>query len=449
MLNVSSLHRSVRLALLTSLLASVSLLASCAAPTPAAPTAAPAATAAAETSATIAPAATAAAEASPTTAPTATPAATEAATPAPSGEALTVFAAASLQDAFGQIGKDFETANPGAHVAFNFAGSQQLAQQLGQGAPADVFASANNTQMNVAVTAGRIISGTPRTFVRNRLVVVVPSGNPAKLQTLQDLGKPGVKLVLAAKEVPVGQYALDFLGKASAQPEFGETYSQTVLANVVSYEDNVKAVLTKVALGEADAGIVYSTDVTPDVKDKVTKITIPDALNTVASYPIAAVQDSKQADLANKFVAYVLSDDGQKVLALNGFIPTNGAGPDGTRPKGPLAVSGLVSKPASLAVDDLKKLDQLTVTVTDRDGKEQTYTGVSIAKLLEDAGISADAKAVDFVGADGYVATVPITDVQADKDAIIAILDEGSLRNILPAQMPRAWVRGLTTLEVK
>lgn len=240
---------------------------------------------------------------------------------------LTVFAAASLKDAFTEIGKNFEATHDGVKVAFNFAGSQQLAQQLSQGAPADVFASANGAQLNAAVTAGRIVSGTSRTFVRNRLVVVFPATNPGQVQALKDLAKPGLKLVLAAKTVPVGQYALDFLGKASAQTDFGETYSKTVLANVVSYEDNVKAVLTKVALGEADAGIVYTTDVTPDVKEKVTQLAIPDALNTIASYPIAAIENSKNADLAKKFISYVLSDDGQKVLARNGFIPTNGAGP--------------------------------------------------------------------------------------------------------------------------
>jgi molybdate transport system substrate-binding protein len=278
-------------AALAALLAGASLLAACAAPPRAAPTAAPAQI-----------------------------------SPAPSSAALTVFAAASLQAAFGELGRNFEAANPGVKVAFNFAGSQQLAQQLAQGAPADVFASANNAQLNAAVTAGRIVSGTSRIFARNRLVVVLPAANPAKLQALPDLAKPGVKLVLAAKAVPVGQYSLDFLRKASAAPEFGAAYSATVLANVKSYEDNVKAVLTKVALGEADAGIVYSTDVTPDVKDKVSKLVIPDALNTVAAYPIAATQDSKRADLAKKFVAYVLSDEGQNVLARAGFIPANGAG---------------------------------------------------------------------------------------------------------------------------
>jgi molybdate transport system substrate-binding protein len=242
---------------------------------------------------------------------------------APGGVTLNVFAAASLQDAFGEIGRNFQAANPDAQVAFNFAGSQQLAQQISQGAPADVFASANQAQLNVAIQAKRVASGAGATFARNRLVVVLPKDNPAKLQTLQDLGKPGLKIVLAAKEVPAGQYALDFLDKAVKDAAYGAGYKDTVLKNVMSYEDSVRAVLSKVALGEADAGIVYTTDVSPATADKVARIDIPDALNTIAVYPIAVLLDSPHPDLAKKFVDYVLSDAGQKVLAAYGFIPAN------------------------------------------------------------------------------------------------------------------------------
>jgi molybdate transport system substrate-binding protein len=246
------------------------------------------------------------------------------ATTSSAGATLNVFAAASLQDVFTEMGKNFEAANPGAKVAFNFAGSQQLAQQIGQGAPADVFASANKAQMAVAIKSGRVVSGTEHVFVRNRLVVIVPKDNPGKVEKLQDLANPGLKLVLAAKEVPVGQYTLDFLTKTLTDTNFGAAYQGAVLKNVVSYEDNVRSVLSKVVLGEADAGVVYTTDVTQDAAPKVTSIDIPDTLNTVASYPIAALQDSKQADLAGKFVTYVLSDEGQKILASYGFIPAGG-----------------------------------------------------------------------------------------------------------------------------
>lgn len=234
---------------------------------------------------------------------------------------LNVFAAASLTEAFGEIGTQFEAQHPGVSVVFNFAGSQQLAQQLVDGAPADVFASANQSQMDVAIHSGRIITGTAQTFVNNRLVVIYPKDNPAKLAQLQDLGKPGLKLVLAAKEVPVGQYALNFLDKAITDQTFGSSFKDEVLKNVVSYENDVKSVLTKVVLGEADAGIVYTSDISGDSASKVGQIEIPDTLNVIARYPIAVIQNSSNPDLAKAFAEYVLSPEGQGILAKYGFIP--------------------------------------------------------------------------------------------------------------------------------
>lgn len=237
---------------------------------------------------------------------------------------LNVFAAASLTEAFNEIGQNFSAEHPGVTLTFNFAGSQQLAQQLEQGAPADVFASANKTQMGVAIEAGRVISGAERTFVRNRLVVIYPIDNPAGITQLQDLAKPGIKLILAAKEVPVGQYSLDFLGKAITDTTFSPTYMDDVLKNVVSYEENVRSVLTKVALGEGDAGIVYTSDVTGEGADRVGRLDIPDNLNTLATYPIAVVSDSAAPTQAQAFVDYVLSPAGQAVLEEYGFIPAAG-----------------------------------------------------------------------------------------------------------------------------
>jgi molybdate transport system substrate-binding protein len=232
---------------------------------------------------------------------------------------MVIFAAASLKDGFERIAAEFEAANPGVTVLYNFAGSQQLAQQLAAGAPADVFASANLRQMQVAVDGERVADAAPRIFARNRLAVIHPQENPANLETLHDLARPGVKLVLAATTVPVGQYSLEFLAKATASAGFTPTYSQTVLANVVSYEENVRGVLTKVALGEADAGIVYTSDAAG--AGQVEVIEIPDALNVIAEYPIAVIQDSKQAELAQKFVALVLSEAGQAILSRVGFLP--------------------------------------------------------------------------------------------------------------------------------
>jgi molybdate transport system substrate-binding protein len=245
-----------------------------------------------------------------------------AAPPAGAGQdrTLIVFAAASLTEAFQQLGTQFEAAHPGATVTFNFAGSQQLAQQLGQGATADVFASANDRQMQVAVDAGRVMNGTERTFTGNRLVVIVPAPaeNLVAFTSLQDLARPRTKVVLAAREVPVGAYSLEFLAKASGSPGFPPQFDQAVLANVVSYEENVKAVLSKVVLGEADAGIVYTSDAPPGV-DGVERIAIPADLNITASYPIAPLMDAPQPVLAQAFVDYVMSPEGQAVLAAHGF----------------------------------------------------------------------------------------------------------------------------------
>jgi molybdate transport system substrate-binding protein len=234
---------------------------------------------------------------------------------------LNVFAAASLTESFNEIGKLFEANHPGVTVVFNFAGSQQLAQQINEGAPADVFASANKKQMDAVIEAGGIISGTQQTFAKNRLVVIFPQDNPAGLKELKDLANSGLKLVFAAREVPVGGYSLDFLDKASADPAFGTAFKEDVLASVVSYEDNVKAVLAKVALGEADGGIVYTSDVTGEDADKVGRLDIPDALNVIASYPIAPVKDSKNPKMAQAFIDLVLSQEGQDLLAKYNFIP--------------------------------------------------------------------------------------------------------------------------------
>jgi molybdate transport system substrate-binding protein len=175
--------------------------------------------------------------------------------------------------------------------------------------------------MKVAIGTGRILSGTQQTFVRNRLVVVTPADNPAGLASVQDLAMPGTKIIFAAKEVPVGAYSLDFLDKAEADGRLGAGFKDAVIANVVSYEENVRVVLTKVTLGEADAGIVYTSDAAASGDEKVGQIEIPDPFNTIASYPIAPLSDSPNLELAQQFVAYVLTPGGQKILDKYGFIP--------------------------------------------------------------------------------------------------------------------------------
>ena len=233
---------------------------------------------------------------------------------------LTVFAAASLTEAFTEIGQQFEADHPGVTVVYNFAGSQALSAQLGEGAPADVFASANMKEMTNAIAAGRVADGQQETFAHNKLVVIYPGDNPAGLAKLQDLTKPGLKLVLAAEEVPVGKYSLEFLDKAGQDAAFGATYKEDVLKSVVSYEENVKAVLTKVLLGEGDAGIVYLTDIRLESADKVGRLEIPDALNAVATYLIAVVSDAGQRELARAFIDLVLSAQGQATLVKYGFL---------------------------------------------------------------------------------------------------------------------------------
>lgn len=242
---------------------------------------------------------------------------------------LTVFAAASLAEAFEAVAAAFEAERPGTDVVLNLAGSQQLARQLALGAPADVFAAADERQMQAAVETGRVAPGAPRPFARNRLVVVLPEDNPAGLARLQELARPGLRLVLAAPEVPAGRYAQAFLAQASRAPGFDAAFATDVRARVVSYEPNVRAVLAKVALGEADAGIVYASDLAGAAGARTARIEIPDVLNTVAVYPIAPVRDSAHPERARAFVDFVRSPAGQAILAQYGFLPAEAraAGP--------------------------------------------------------------------------------------------------------------------------
>lgn len=232
---------------------------------------------------------------------------------------LTIFTAASLTDAFKEMAAEIEKANPSPKLTFNFAGSPTLRTQLAQGARADVFASADEPNMAGAEKDGTIL-GQPQIFARNVLVVVVPAKNPAGIQTLQDLAKPNIKLVLTNKEVPVGNYARQALEKMSQNPAFGSDLSKRVLANLVSEETNVRQVAAKVQLGEADAGIVYSTDVTPALRDAVRVIQIPPEFNVIAKYPIAVVKGAQNEAGARAFIAYVLSPAGQTILVRHGFL---------------------------------------------------------------------------------------------------------------------------------
>jgi molybdate transport system substrate-binding protein len=223
---------------------------------------------------------------------------------AASGE-LTVFAAASLTDAFAQIGRDFEAEHPAVAVTFSFAGSQQLATQIVNGAPADVFASASPAQMEVVADA-RAIAGEPVIFATNRLEIAVEPGNPRGVADLEDLARTDLKVVLAAEEVPAGQYAREALDAAG------------VAVTPVSLETDVRAVLSKVALGEVDVGIVYASDIVA-ASDGVASIEIPHERNIVASYPIARVTAAPNPHTADAFVAYLAAERARTALRDHGF----------------------------------------------------------------------------------------------------------------------------------
>lgn len=233
---------------------------------------------------------------------------------------ITVFAAASLTDAFKQTAAAFQYENPDATVTFNFAGSNTLRLQLDQGASADVFASADQTQMDLARQNGDL-SGDPQVFAHNLLTIITPADNPQNIQSVCDLAKPGVKFVTAQPSVPVGQYTAEMLQQASAGP-CGPAFQAQVRSNIVSLESDVKQVVSKVQLGEADAGVSYTTDVTPSVRSEVNTVTIPEELNVLATYPIATTHGNN-LEGGQEFMRYVMSPIGQAVLAHWGFLPAD------------------------------------------------------------------------------------------------------------------------------
>ena len=244
---------------------------------------------------------------------------------------LNVYAAASLTEAFTELGRKLESDHAGLTVQFNFAGSQQLATQIEQGAPADVFASADQRWIDFVVEKG-LVEGEPGVFARNRLVVIVPRANPARIGKLQDLTRRGTKLVVAAEAVPVGKYSRDVIEKLSKAPGFPREYDKQVLGNVVSQEENVKGVVAKVQLGEADAGFVYRSDVTPAVSRLVRVFEIPDEYNAIARYPIALVKSAENSEAAHWFVDLVMSPEGQRVLERHGLMPAEAAAPAASHP---------------------------------------------------------------------------------------------------------------------
>jgi molybdate transport system substrate-binding protein len=221
------------------------------------------------------------------------------------GGKLIVFAAASLKKSFTDIGEQFKTDNPGSDVEFSFAGSSDLVTQLTQGAPADVFASADTKNMDKAAQAN-LLSGSPVNFASNTLTIVTAPGNPKKIASFKDLTEPGLSVVVCAPQVPCGS------ATATVEKATG------VKLNPVSEESQVTDVLGKVTSGQADAGLVYVTDA-QGAGDKVTAVAFPESTEAVNTYPIAVLKQSKNQDLAKKFVDLVTGEAGQKVLNAAGF----------------------------------------------------------------------------------------------------------------------------------
>lgn len=218
---------------------------------------------------------------------------------------VTVFAAASLKQVFTKLGADYESTHPGTKVVFSFAGSSDLAAQLNQGAPADVFATADTANMDKVVTGGRITEK-PQTFATNTLTIVTPPGNPEHIATLADLSRPGLRLVVCAPQVPCG----------SATKKV--TTGAGVSIAPVSEESSVSDVLAKVTTGQADAGVVYVTDA-KTAGDKVVTVPFAESASAVNTYPIAVLSDTKSAQEARGFVSLVTGTEGRKALAEAGF----------------------------------------------------------------------------------------------------------------------------------
>jgi molybdate transport system substrate-binding protein len=235
---------------------------------------------------------------------------------------LTVLAAASLNHVFPTVAAAFTRAHPTTRVRFSFAGTDALVLQIEQGIPADLFGGASAKYGDQL--AGENLVEPPKPFATNRLALILPSSNPAGLRSPRDLARPGIKLVVGADTVPIGRYTRKVL--ANLDGLYGPWFSRAALANVVSDEDNVEGVLTKVRLGEADAGFVYVTDARAAAGDAVRAMQLPEQAQAIATYPIAVVRASSHRALARQFEGFVLGPEGQRALAAAGFGPPSASG---------------------------------------------------------------------------------------------------------------------------
>lgn len=233
-------------------------------------------------------------------------------------DSLLVFAAASLSESLEEIGPLFQQKH-GSRIELNLAATSELRRQIEQGAEADVFASASQDEMDKAVAAGVVEA--PTVFTRNEIVLVVHRNNRDKVTKLSDLQKPGLKIVTTNDKVPIGKYTLQVLDKMSQDPRFGMEFRDAVMANFVSFELNVKGVVSKVYFQEADAGFVYRSDVTPGLGRELIAYEIPRKLNVKATYPVAVTTSSKKGDSARTFIEFLKTDEVQRIFQKRNFLP--------------------------------------------------------------------------------------------------------------------------------
>ena len=237
---------------------------------------------------------------------------------APAAAALTIFAAASLKSALEQAKTAYQAANPGSTITLATDSSAALETQIEQGAPADVFLSADTTNPQKLINGG-FTSGEAIPFAGNKLTVIVPTDNPAAIQSAADLAKPGLRIIAAGDEVPITKYATQLVENLAAEADDPARFAAAYVANVASKEDNVSSIVSKVALGEGDAGIVYVTDAA--ASDEVTAIAVPDAANVPATYAGVVVGESPNHEAGAAFLDWLTGTDGQAVLSSFGFLP--------------------------------------------------------------------------------------------------------------------------------
>ena len=230
---------------------------------------------------------------------------------------LNIFADSSLADLFTDLGGVFEASNPGVAVSFNFDSSQVLQKQIQEGASADLFASADALDMNALITSGLVDEAAAQIILSNDLVVILPLNNPAGIESLEDLAKPGVRLIVGSEESPIGRNSLLLLDRMD--DAFGAGFKDQALKNVTANEDNVKLLVSQIELGEGDAGIVYSSDAF--VSSQLSIIDVPLDLNVAVDYSLAPLTKSANADLALKFIELILSGQGQEIIQRWGFLP--------------------------------------------------------------------------------------------------------------------------------